>query len=367
MPGLLDFAQDPRMALAAGLLSPTRNSRTGPALLQGIQAANRQGLVNNRTMAGKQAIAQAEQAAQNRKAFAQTLGQIPTNATGADVRALFPQAQSANQLNSLVNASEAVSPSQSSDPNIVKIAKSIGLQPGTEEFNNFVRENTGRAQTVVNVGGQGPLSTFDVPQPDGSLKTETFRRDSPEAQAALNKGATATGATTLSSNESGGLGEIGAKYETLSRLENSFEDDFASFTKVGGQLQNLIGSKTDIGDFDEQSAWWRDYQSFKNVVRNALFGGALTPGEATEFEKSDVVQGMNAKQIRENLKKQNGIVANAVSRMATPLAQAGKNRAQIDSAIGGKFYTVGEIIVAPNGKKAKVTKGGMNPTIVEIK
>ncbi|GMR03370.1 MAG: hypothetical protein BMS9Abin21_208 [Thermodesulfovibrionia bacterium] len=73
MPGLLDFLQSPQTALAAGLLTPTLNRKTGPALLQGLQAANTQGFSNQRNLAAKQAVAKAEQDAQQRKQTASLL------------------------------------------------------------------------------------------------------------------------------------------------------------------------------------------------------------------------------------------------------------------------------------------------------
>ena len=62
-----NFLQSPGIGLAAGLLTPTRNSQFGPALLQGLQAANLQRRSNLFATQSQQAIQSVRLSAERRK------------------------------------------------------------------------------------------------------------------------------------------------------------------------------------------------------------------------------------------------------------------------------------------------------------
>jgi hypothetical protein len=221
-----------------------------------------------------------------------------------------------------------------------------------------------------NIYGAGPMVTLDVPQPGGGMKPQTFRRDSPEAQAALAAGATETGATALSQVEVKALADVGQRYSTLDRLSHSFKKSYANTIPYVTEAQNLLGKKIDVGDFAEQSAWWRDYQSFRNEVRHSMFGGALTAHEMKEFEKADITEGMSASRIMDNLQKQLDIASKGMLRQASPLETGGKNKSQINSALGGeyigkRFWRMGQTFTH-KGKKYSVVKPGFDPEIREV-
>lgn len=94
MPGLLDilsqvgqglgsqeFLNDPRLAAAGGLLSPTPGGSFGGGLLQGIQAQQAAQQNLQQQAMGKQRLQQAEQAAQDRKSRDELFNQFQTKAT----------------------------------------------------------------------------------------------------------------------------------------------------------------------------------------------------------------------------------------------------------------------------------------------
>jgi hypothetical protein len=91
----------------------------------------------------------------------------------------------------------------------------------------------------------------------------------------------------------------------------------------------------------EAATFWQGYDRFKNVVRNDLFGSALTATEQAAFEKADINPGMNPKSIRENLKIQQGLAETALKRKAAALVSEGYRPESISAAYGVKLEDLG--------------------------
>ena len=103
------------------------------------------------------------------------------------------------------------------------------------------------------------------------------------------------------------------KLDTLRRLNQSFVDEFAGNPALG-RVENWMGRTFGDPASPGQAQWWQDYQGYINDVRHSLFGGALTQTEKAEFEKAIISPGMNPKQARQNLARQQRIVENALNR-----------------------------------------------------
>lgn len=362
--GILDILQSPQGLLGLSVLGQA--DRPAQGLLQGLarnQQFQQQGLQQELV---KAKLLQAQQESDRTKGLQQALPQSGLLKQFPQLQGLLPHVGSIPELSSLMNSVKTAE----RNPTLASIAmQRAGGDP--ELAMQFLNENASAGAPQTYFGTEGPLMTVDVPQPGGGVKTKTVRRDSQEAVDLLSKGAVESGATSLSSVEIGKLNEVGARYQTLDRLTRSFKPSFSSKIPLAQAAQNLIGARTDVFGTGEQSDWWRDYQSIRNEVRNNLFGGALTKTEADEFLKEDINTGMDPKRIETNLRRKMDIVTRAVRRMAKPLELAGKDKSQVESAlgfdaIGGKFYVTGDVITQ-NGKKYRITSSGYDPELEEIK
>lgn len=135
------------------------------------------------------------------------------------------------------------------------------------------------------------------------------------------------------------LTEEGAKYKSLSTFGGTFEDRFAGYgNRTVGNVANALGRNLPEGvvggDVSAGASWWQNYDRFKNVVRNELFGASLTKGEADAFEKADINPGMTPDQIRKNLKTQTEVAREGLKRKANTLIQSGYDPKAIGSAYG---------------------------------
>lgn len=130
------------------------------------------------------------------------------------------------------------------------------------------------------------------------------------------------------------MGKTGEGFVQLGQMLNKFQDAYAGYG-AGGDWANWEARNfgTGIGgQSDEGSQWWQQYQSRKNLVRNELFGAALTATEAAEFNKADISPDMRPSQIRENLTRQREIVTRAARKMARTRLEQGADPDAVESA-----------------------------------
>lgn len=118
------------------------------------------------------------------------------------------------------------------------------------------------------------------------------------------------------------LEEEGQKFSDLKSFAETFKDDYAGYKVGGSTLTGLarIGLPTAS---KEAASYWQGYDRFKNVVRNNLFGAALTKPEMEAFEKADINPNMDPAIIKKNLELQQKIVANGMRRKAQALILQG--------------------------------------------
>jgi hypothetical protein len=127
------------------------------------------------------------------------------------------------------------------------------------------------------------------------------------------------------------LADMGDTRASWSRLAETFKPDYGGqpFT---GDAANWIGRT--FGDNSGQSQWWQDYQGTINLVRNQLFGSALTKAEQDQFNRSSVQPGMNPDQIQQNLNRQAVLVEQAIRRRVDAMAKAGADKDQLYTLTG---------------------------------
>lgn len=123
------------------------------------------------------------------------------------------------------------------------------------------------------------------------------------------------------------------KLANLDGLVNTFQDSFAG-NKVGGNAENLAGRLGLPGATPGQSDWWQRYDRQKNVVRNELFGAALTPSEQAEFDKADINANMAPATIKKNLAAQQVVIQRALKRQARTWAAQGYSTDALREATG---------------------------------
>lgn len=148
----------------------------------------------------------------------------------------------------------------------------------------------------------------------------------------------------LSVNDITKLSEQGGKLADISRFADTFDDKYAGHVILGGARnwvgRNLPASMT-AEDAQKGSSWWQDYDRYKNVVRNELFGSALTKTESDAFYQADITPNMNPALVRKNLEIQKNAVQNAIKKQAGAMIQEGYNPDSVARAFGTKLEDLG--------------------------
>lgn len=149
---------------------------------------------------------------------------------------------------------------------------------------------------------------------------------------------TATKPRSLSVSDIGKLSDEGQKFGTLTSVANNFKDNYGGYTPGTGDLSMAAGrylpERIAGKDRAEAAAYWQEYDRYKNVVRNELFGSALTVGETKAFAQADVDPSMQPAQIRKNLARQKEIVEAGLKRKASAMIAAGYDPETIGRAYG---------------------------------
>jgi hypothetical protein len=151
------------------------------------------------------------------------------------------------------------------------------------------------------------------------------------------------------------LSEEGGKFANITGFGNSFKDEYAGHT-ILGEGANVAGRylpEAVVGKSAKEGAdWWQSYDRYKNLVRNELFGSALTKGETEAFEKADINPRMDPETIKTNLGKQKAAVEKLLKNKATAMIEAGYKPDAIAAAYGVSLESL--------GIKTDKGKGGSN-------
>lgn len=123
----------------------------------------------------------------------------------------------------------------------------------------------------------------------------------------------------------GGVGQ----YAALTGALGGFRDDYAGNAITGGLENTLQGINSDFGT-EGQRNWWANFRSTDNVIRNELFGAALTPAEKSAYEATTIDPSLDAPVVRENLAKRTEILRGALDRQRRFMIANGYNQEAID-------------------------------------
>ncbi len=143
----------------------------------------------------------------------------------------------------------------------------------------------------------------------------------------------------MSINDITKLSEEGGKFSQVAGFGDTFKPEFAGYkVKAVGELANLAGRNLPSSVVPENVAkgadWWQGYDRYKNVIRNDLFGSALTKSEISAFESADITPGMDPGAIQKNLARQKTIIETGLQRKASAMVEAGYEPAAIGKAYG---------------------------------
>lgn len=178
----------------------------------------------------------------------------------------------------------------------------------------------------------------EIKLPNGAVQQQEWDK---KAQKWNNVGEPAPGERDrrLSVSDVTKLSEEGQKMDQVRGFATGFKPEFAGW-KVNtiGDLATLAGRnlpESVVGkSAAEASAWWQEYDRYKNVVRHGLYGASLTKGEQAAFLKADITPGMDPAQVQRNLATQQRLVENSIRRKGKALIGSTYDKDAIAKAFG---------------------------------
>jgi hypothetical protein len=125
----------------------------------------------------------------------------------------------------------------------------------------------------------------------------------------------------LPATEIGKLNDSIQKGTLLTNLAQDFKPEYAGWE---GTAMNVAGKLPMV---DTKAAeWWRNYnKQSKLPERHELFGGALTPGEASSWAEADISPTMAPEAIQRNLNRRAEIIQQHNNRAVQTLRDSGYN------------------------------------------
>lgn len=145
----------------------------------------------------------------------------------------------------------------------------------------------------------------------------------------------------LPTKERESLEAAGGSFSDFTRLSQTFKPDYGGY-KVSalGEAAMTATRYTGLGNKDAAD-WWSDYQAKKNVIRNKLFGSALTATEKGEFDKANITPGMTPEIIEAYLERQRDAASRAAYKLANYHIASGRNPEEVEAAVGVSLGDIG--------------------------
>lgn len=142
--------------------------------------------------------------------------------------------------------------------------------------------------------------------------------------------------------------------DTINRLNGSFKDDYGGHYILGDNLNAIQGQFDSVGPKGMRD-WWADFKSMDNVVRNQLFGSALTEHEKRAYEATTISPKMDPAEIRKNLTRRRAIVNAATARQQNFLKKNGYDGEAVDAL----FQPLGPLDQSSNDGGWKTLPSGL--------
>lgn len=119
-----------------------------------------------------------------------------------------------------------------------------------------------------------------------------------------------------------------------------FRPDYAG-NPLTGRVENWIQSvKSDFGT-PGQRDWWAAQQASDNVIRNQLFGSALTGTEKAAWEETTVNPSMDPTEVQRNLMRRRATLQEGLKRRVAYLKANGYDPKVIDDVLGDTLKSAG--------------------------
>lgn len=118
--------------------------------------------------------------------------------------------------------------------------------------------------------------------------------------------------------------------DTMARLAGTWNPAYGGHFILGNTLNVLQGRLTGIGPAGMRD-WWADFQSMDNVVRNQLFGSALTAHEKAAYAGTTIDPSMTPAQIVKNFNRRRSIINAVVARQQNFLKKNGYDPDAVDA------------------------------------
>lgn len=126
------------------------------------------------------------------------------------------------------------------------------------------------------------------------------------------------------------LNKLAPKLEAVDAYESfvsTWKPEYTGPVGAGPTLAkatNYLGRYAPIKTgFEEQANWWQNYNAQANIVRNQLFGSALTAAEQRLFEEANITPGMKADMVEKRLGQQAAAARAAAAKLASTYGKAG--------------------------------------------
>ena len=122
-------------------------------------------------------------------------------------------------------------------------------------------------------------------------------------------------------------------------LKSTFKDNYGGYVfgalgKGVNELNKAVPDWLANEGGKERAAWWQRNAAKDNIVRNSLFGSALSAQESANYESAVIHPGMSPESIRRNLAVQDELIRTGVMRRATSMMQQGYKPQAVLSAFG---------------------------------
>lgn len=148
-----------------------------------------------------------------------------------------------------------------------------------------------------------------------------------------------------------------SSFQALDRAIRNFRPDYGG--NLLGGAENIAQGVFGVGT-PGQRDWWADFKATDNLIRNQLFGSALTEHEKRAYESTTINPAMAPAEITKNLQRRREIVSSALQRRANFLKKSGYNPAAVDALMGGDALA-GQVGNAPPASGVRPTRTAINP------
>lgn len=122
-------------------------------------------------------------------------------------------------------------------------------------------------------------------------------------------------------------------YAALKNAAGSFKSDYAGNAVTGGLENSLQALNSGLGT-EGQRNWWANFRTTDNLIRNSLFGSALTPGEKQAYEATTISERMDPEIVKKNLQQRAEIIRKALARKTDFFKKNGFDPDAVDALAG---------------------------------